>query len=154
MYHTIEFLVTILRKVLRRVMLEKLIEDNPYYQKKQYTRVENFNIYKLENLDQEPSIILTKHTAVSGIIDAQGKMLLCVERKGQQGQCSLYPVQFNNDGNGLWQYTLWCSQPEIGLVSKVCTSRKEVLELGTDCFLMLQHIKFDTALYPTVIYRS
>ncbi len=60
------------------MILGKLIGDNPYYQKKQYIRVDNFDIYKLKNSDQEPSIVPTKHTAVSGIIDAKGKMLLCV----------------------------------------------------------------------------
>ena len=151
MRHTNKFLVTILRKVLRRMTLEKLIEDNPYYQKKQYARVDNFKIYKLENSDQEPSIVLTKNTAVSGIIDAQGNMLLCVEGKGQ---FSLHPVQFNNDGNGFWRYNLWYSQAEIGPVSKVCTSRKEVLELASDCFLMLRPTQPDTAPCQTVICRS
>ena len=151
MRHTNKFLATILRKVLRRMTLEKLIEDNPYYQKKQYARVDNFKIYKLENSDQEPSIVLTKNTAVSGIIDAQGNMLLCVEGKGQ---FSLHPVQFNNDGNGFWRYNLWYSQAEIGPVSKVCTSRKEVLELASDCFLMLRPIQSDTVLCQTVICRS
>ncbi len=85
MGHKIEFFVTIIRKVLCRVMLEKLIKDNPFYQKKQYTRVENFKIYKLEISDQDPSIALTKHTTVNRVINAHGQMLLCVERKGQKG---------------------------------------------------------------------
>ena len=76
MRHTIKFLATILQKVIRRVMLENLINDNPYYQKEQYIRVDNFKIYKLENSDQEPPIVLTKHTTVSGITEAQGQMLL------------------------------------------------------------------------------
>ena len=89
MCRTTQFLVTILRKVLQRMMLEKLIEDNPYQQKKQYARVDNFKIYKLGRSDKEPSIILANNTAVSGIIDAQGGMLLCVEQNGEQLALSL-----------------------------------------------------------------
>ena len=80
MRHTIKFLVTILRKVLRRMMLEKLIDDNPYYQKKQYARVENFKIYKLENSDQEPSIVLTKNTAVSAL-QTNSKLMRCLQKR-------------------------------------------------------------------------
>ena len=154
MRHTTKFLVTILRKVLRRMILEKLIEDNPYQQKKQYARVDNFKIYKLGKSDQEPSIVLANNTAVSGIIDAQGRMLLCVERNGELGQFALHPVLFNNDGSGFWRYNLWYSQAEIGPVSKVCTSRKEVLELVRDYFLMLRPIADDAPLCQTVICRS
>jgi hypothetical protein len=154
MRHTTEFLATILRKVLRRMMLEKLIEDNPYQQKKQYARVDNFKIYKLGKSDKEPSIVLANNTAVSGIIDAQGRMLLCVERTGERGQFALHPVLFNNDGSGFWRYNLWYSQAEIGQVSKVCTSRKEVLELAHDYFLMLRPIADDAPPCQTVICRS
>ena len=116
--------------------------------------MDNFKIYKLGNSDQEPSIVLANNTAVSGIIDAQGRMLLCVERTGERGQFALHPVLFNNDGSGFWRYNLWYSQAEIGPNSKECTSRKEVSELASDCFLMLRPIQFDTVLCQTVICRS
>ena len=156
MRHTTDFLATILRKVLRRQALEQLIQNNPYQQKKEYARVDNFKIYKLKCSDQEPSTVLSGNNAVSGIIDGEGGMMLCVERKGQPGQFALHPVLFENDKNGFWRYDLWYSQAEIGPVSRMCTSRKEVLELASDYFMMLlPPIPPDATLRrQTVICRS
>ena len=68
--------------------------------------------------------------------------MLCVERKRQPGQFA--------------RYDLWYSQAEIGPVSRMCTSRKEVLELASDYFMMLlPPIPPDATLRrQTVICRS
>jgi len=150
MRHTEEFLGTVLRKVLCTMVLEWLNEDNPYNQKTEYARTDKFKIYKTD----EASSVLAKNNAVSGIIDKQGKMILCVE---QGGQFALHPVVFNNDDGGYWKYNLWYSRAEVGAASEVYSSRKEVLEQASDYFLMLRPIvphQSDTEHHQTVICRS
>ena len=152
MRHTDDFLVTILRKVFKTLVLARVMEDNPYDQKTQYARRENFKIYKIKQ-DEDPSDVLEDNNAVSGIIDDQGRMMLCVEHVGDSTRdIALYPVVFNKDQDGQWRYDLWYSQAEIGPASEVWKDRKEVAEKAADFFLMLRPIAVKDR--HTVICRS
>ena len=100
MSHTDDFLVTILLKVLKTLVLARVMEDNPYDQQTQHARRENFKIYKIKQ-DEDPSDVLEDNNAASGIIDDQGRMMLCVEHVGDSTRdIALYPVVFNRMDNG------------------------------------------------------
>ena len=155
MRHTEQFLVTILRKALCTLVLKRLVEDNPYSQHKQYARTDMFKTYKVGQ-DEHPSSILEKNSVLSGIIDRQGKLLLCTKQQNKSGFV-LLPITFNNDDNGYWCYNLWYSRATIGPAVEMCTSREELNKRATDSFLMLcddAANQKDTAHYHTVICRS
>ncbi len=134
MRHTVDFLATILRKLLCTATFSMLNEDNPNSNHQTYARTHNLVIYRSSSHPNPGSIL--ENDVVVGMIDSTGNMMLCTEDFGNNG-ITLHPVMFTDD-DGYWCYNLWYSKASIGTSTEWCKDRKELLEKCSDFFIMLR----------------
>jgi hypothetical protein len=134
MRHTIQFLVTILRKLVSTMVFSLLNENNPHNVEEKYARTYNFKVY---NPKGDLSSILA-NDAVFGVIDKEGRMFVCVENS-RGGKISLHPTVFD-DAEGYWCYNLWYSPASLGVATVCCATRKELIEMSSDFFVMLRPV--------------
>ena len=75
--HTVQFLCTLLNKLLQTSVLARMNAGIPFDDKTQYTRTYIVKIYKGTEY-QNPQNILLRNNVVSGVIERTGKMFLCL----------------------------------------------------------------------------
>ena len=146
------YLKTVLSNTLRDHVFAILNEGNPNNQDG-YSRLYNFKIYKGEVYSKHPSLILEKENIVVGVIDSCGKMMICVDNRGEEG-ISLYEVLFD-DTRGVERYCLWYSPAELKETpANRFKSRDLLLPKCTDFFLMLRAVTADGQVGPDKVSRS
>ena len=163
---TVQFLTTILRKLLRTAVFSKINKDNPFSSDESGARTQAFKIYKLSKCSgqtdkskcSDPTDILVQNDVVVGVIGSDGNMVLCFGRH-DNSEITTYPVIFD-DSEGHWCYNLWFSTASLGSPSKKYQDRKVLLANVSDIFLLLRPTSLETtesmsvSQHRTVVCRS
>ena len=134
MRHAVEFLVTILKKLLCTSVFSVLNEDNPHEAEDSYTRTSDLRIYPGTS-HKDPKSILEKNNVVVGMVDKDDKLYVCVDR-GASG-IATHPIIFD-DQDGYWCLNLWYSKISIGDASSISVDRKDLMTRCHDFFMFLR----------------
>lgn len=136
--HTVEFLVTILTKLVTDLGLSLIDRDNPFNNQKEYARTYNWKIYNnIENVGD----LVDNQQALIGVVDKQDRLFVCVENKTEK-RINLHPLIFD-DGEGQFCYNLWYAPAAIGEEELTLSDRHAVLKHAVDFFVMLRPAPFD-----------
>lgn len=148
MRHTVEFLATVLGKVLCTSVFSSVNQGNPYSNTDSNARTYNLRIYTIENSEEE---ILQQNHIVVGMIDKSGDLHVCVDH-GPDG-IALHPVTFD-DSRGDWCFNLWYAGMIIGSSVRMVTNREELMGMCEDFFMFLHHTGEKNRDVGTIICRS
>lgn len=151
MRHTVDFLVTILRKLLHTSVFSFVNKDNPFNNVDNFTRTYDLRIYPGTSY-HDPQSISNTSPIVVGMMDADDNLYVCVDRGVQVG-IVMYAVHFD-DNDGYIRFNLWYSKMIIGNAALAVSDRKELMNMSKDFFMFLHPMQNPDSSVGTIICKS